>query len=305
MKKILFILLLVFIVGCGSTGPRDGGKLIGNPDGLSIDFLQLQPPAKIRENQDINVGLKLVNNGICDISSEICVTDTLSSVWGGIDEQCQSLSLEGIKLVGGRVERDSTEKYFSFEPYTNLDRGLSTTIIAKSRYKCDVLAGPQLCVKSLVGESERECSSFETITGDNLKATIAPVTLGKVEKQLIPERGGIKVVADITMRKMGMGEIKGEIDQSIISEKGESTALRYVPVRIEADYVGFGLMECNDVDNGVFLWRKDRNEETITCELFLGDVDNFLNNPLNVRLGYEYENSKSLNIQISDADSRR
>ena len=304
MKKLWVVLLLFLVAGCSQVGPRMGEKITGNPDGLRIEFLQLQPPTIIRENQDVNVGLKLTNSGVCDISSEVCVSDTLSSVWGGIGEQCQSLNLNGIELVAGKVSSDTTEVYFNFEPYTNLDRDLSTTVIAKSKYRCEVSAGPQLCVKRLVGEDEKECGSFETITGTGLEATIAPITLGKVEKQLIPERGGINLIADITLKKMNEGEIVGEIDPSVLSEKGEAFALRHTPIRFEADYLGYGLMDCKNVENGVFLWRKDRSEETISCELFLGDVD-FVDNPLDVRLGYEYENLNSLSLSISDVDRQR
>jgi len=304
MKKLLLLFLLILIVGCGQAGPRQGEKLTGAPDGLNIEFLQLQPPAIIREGQDINVGLKVTNKGVCEISSQICVTDTLSSVWAGIDEQCQSLTLKGISLAGGRVNRDSTELRFNFEPYRNLDRELSTTVVAKSRYNCDVLAGPQLCVKNLVGENEKQCSSFETVTGDNLKATIAPITLSKVDKQLVPQGGGVNLITDITLKKMAQGEIAGDLDQSVVNERGETIALRYVPVRIEADYGGY-TMQCNNVEDGIFLWNKENTEETINCELFLGSVSAFENNPLNVRMSYEYENFNSFNIKITDVNNQR
>ena len=303
MKKLFIVFLLVFLVGCGQTG-QGRGKIIGEPDGLHISFLPLQPSSSLRENQDVNVGLELVNNGACDIASEVCVTDTLSSVWSGIEEQCTSLELRGIEQVGEGVSKDSTTKQFSFPAYRGLDRDLSTSIIAKSRYNCDITGGPQLCVKNLIGQKEKECPSFEEITGDKLRATIAPITLAGVDKQLVPEQGGIKLVVVITLKKMKTGEIKGELDETMINKKGASAALRYVPVHVEVDYKGYGSLECRELENGIFLWRKDKDQETLNCEIFLGNIG-YMENPLDVKLGYEYEVSQALPIQILDVDKQR
>ncbi|MBI4159305.1 hypothetical protein HY500_03540 [Candidatus Woesearchaeota archaeon] len=303
MKRILIVFLLIFIIGCGQPG-QGRGKITGEPDGLQISFLPLQPASSLRENQDVNVGLELVNNGVCDISSEVCVTDTLSSVWAGVEEQCTSLELRGIEQVGEGVTKDSTTKQFSFPAYRGVDRDLSTSIIAKSKYNCDITAGPQLCVKPLVGQKEKECPSFEKITGDKLRATIAPITLVGVDKQLVPEQGGIKLVVAITLKKMGAGEIKGELDESTINKKGSSSALRYVPVRVEVDYRGYGSLECRELENGIFLWRKDKDQEILNCEIFLGSID-YVENPLDIKLGYEYEVSQMMPIQILDVDKQR
>lgn len=303
MKRILIVLLLIFLVGCGQTG-QGRGKITGEPDGLQISFLPLQPSTSIRENQDVNVGLELTNNGVCDITSDICVTDTLSSVWAGVDEQCTSLELGGIKQVGESVVRDSTTKQFSFPAYRSLDRDLSTSIIAKSQYKCEIVAGPQLCVKNLVGQKEKECPSFEKISGDKLRATIAPITIAGVDKQLVPEQGGIKLITVITLKKMKQGEIKGELDETTINKKGASSALRYVPVKVEVDYKGYGSLECRELENGVFLWRKDMDQETLNCEIFLGNID-YVENPLDIKLEYDYEVSQTLPVQILDVDKQR
>jgi|SRR3989344_1409984 len=302
MKKILIVFLLILLVGCGQTG-QGRGKITGAPDGLQITFLPLQPAVSMRENQDVNVGLELTNNGACDITSDICVTDTLSSVWAGIDEQCISLDLGGIKQVGEDVVRDSTIKQFSFPAYRSLDRDLSTSIIAKSQYNCDIVAGPQLCVKSLVGQKEKECPSFEKISGDKLRATIAPITIAGVDKQLVPEQGGIKLVTAITLKKMKQGEIKGELDETTLNKKGASSALRYAPVMVEVDYKGYGSLECRELENGVFLWRKDKDQETLNCEIFLGNID-YVENPLDIKLGYDYEVSQILPVQILDVDKQ-
>ncbi|MBI2106539.1 hypothetical protein HYT57_01010 [Candidatus Woesearchaeota archaeon] len=303
MKKILIVFLLIFIIGCGQSG-QGRGKITGEPDGLKISFLPLQPSPSIRENQDVNVGLELINNGVCAISSEICVSDTLSSVWSGIEEQCTSLELNGIEQVGESITRDTITKQFSFPSYKSLDRDLSTSVIAKSSYNCDITAGPQLCVKNLIGQKEKECPSFEKITGDKLRATIAPITLAGVDKQLVPEQGGIKLVTVITMKKMKTGEIKGELDETTINKKGAASALRYVPLRVEVEYKGYGSLECRELENGVFLWRKDKDQEILNCEIFLGNID-YVENPLDIKIGYEYEISQILPVQILDVDKQR
>ena len=303
MKKIFIVLLLIFIIGCGQTG-QGRGKITGEPDGLQISFLPLQPSSSIRENQDVNVGLELTNNGVCPISSEVCVSDTLSSVWSGIEEQCTSLELNGIEQVGEGISRDTVTKQFSFPAYRGLDRDLSTSVIAKSNYNCDITAGPQLCVKSLVGRNEKECPSFEKITGDKLRATIAPITIASVDKQLVPEQGGIKLVTVINLKKMKTGEIKGELDETTINKKGASSVSRYVPVHVEVEYKGYGSLECRELENGVFLWRKDKDQETLNCEIFLGSID-YVENPLDIKLEYEYEISQMLPVQILDVDKQR
>ncbi|MCD4666442.1 hypothetical protein K8R47_01380 [archaeon] len=282
MKKVLILLifLVLFVYGC-SPGGRG---LATGPEGLDITFLDLQPPGEVREDQQFNIGLNLINNAECDISGEICVKGTLTG-FEGLTEDCKPFNLAKAEEKNNVADFDSDQLYFTSIGYSGLTRDLSTTVIAEANYNCHVVMGPQLCIKSVLGEDEQECPSTETISWNRLNSKVAPVTVTKVVKTLSPESSGVRLDATITLKKMRAGEIVSEFDEGDY-------------VNIDVSLGGYGILDCDDVESNVLEWDDDDTEKVINCNIFLGQVD-YLEIPLDIDLDYNYltKQTKQINIE--------
>ena len=307
MKKVILVLFsvmgLFLIAGCQESGndsggwsfPGSGGKggsssyFGGNPDGISIKFLNLQPPDVLREGQDFTVALEIVNNAQCSTSGQICVRDALSDIFGGLQDNCQDINLKGVENVNGQIIKDSKILFFRGNSYADIKRELNTQIIAKAVYSCEIISGPQLCIKPLIGENENLCKSTESISGKSLKAKSAPITITKVDKEIIPEQGGIRLLATITLTKMSKGQLKTDIG-NFDADKGS-------PLSMSVEYAGFGEMKCNSLDGNTLYWKPKDATKTVQCELELGQID-LIENPLNIGLSYDYEVTESKQITI-------
>ena len=308
MRKTILILFLlfaglIFVISCQGGGPgfpgsgngKGGSYFGGTPNGLEIKFLNLQPPDILREGQDFTVALELTNNGQCDAIGQICVRDALSDIFGGIQDNCQEMNLKAIENINGQIVKDSRTFYFRGNSYNNIGRELSTQILAKTSYKCEFVSGPQLCVKSVIGENENLCKSIESISGKELKARSAPITISKVDKELVPEANGVRLIATITLSKMSKGQLKAE--KEVDFTKGS-------PMFISVEYSGFGEMKCSELEGNLLYWKSKDTSKIVQCELELGKID-LIQNPLNIKLAYDYEITEVKQITIKEKFSGR
>ncbi len=305
-KIILFLLLLglIFILGCqGQDSGGDGGfpgfgggkkstsYFGGKADGLEIKFLNLQPPEILREEQDFTIGLELVNNGQCDVNGQLCVRDALSDVFGGVQDSCQDINLKAIEDVNGQIIKDSRNLYFRTNSYHDIGRELNTQILAKAVYHCDFVSGPQLCVKPVIEENENLCKSMESISGKELKARSAPITISKVDKEIVPESNGVRLIATITLNKMSKGQA------SFGTDSGNADFNKGSPIFIGVEYQGFGEMRCNGLEGNILYWKSKDTNKIVQCELELEQID-LIENPLNIKLAYDYEVTETKQVTI-------
>ena len=111
----------------------------------------------------------------------------------------------------------------------------------------------------------------------------------QVEKQLIPEQNGLRLVTLITLSKMNKGLPVSQDD------------VEGSPVGVSVSYGGYGELDCRDVERAVYLWEGDGNDQVIQCEKSLGSIE-FEENLLDIKLNYGYEVSENVPITISDKD---
>jgi len=217
MKKhylILTFFVLLIINGCAGLTSRTGsdGPLTGSPNGVEIKFLPEQPPLELFEGSDVIVGLELENNAACDAIGSVCINDLAPSSRGGVIEPiCNSLNIAGARTENNKPSIEKDEFYTRIPSYTGIDRpeGLPVTLEAIATYNCKIIAGPQLCVKSTIGQ-DTSCPNAETITGTRLRASVGPITITEIKKTFAPESGGVRLVTDITLSKMNQGYISNQ-----------------------------------------------------------------------------------------------
>ncbi len=288
MKKVivLIFLVLLFISGCQGTNKTGLGS---EPNGLDIKFLNLQPRDNLKEDESFNIGLELTNNAECDINNgEICVEDTLSGSWGGVEKRCASFNLNKVEVVNNRIRLDKIViRDFRDFVYSNLERDLYTNIIAKAVYNCNVVLGPQLCVKSQIEDESEDCKAEETIGGNTLGFRVAPVSIYQIDKSLVPEYDGVRLNVALHLKKMSEG--------NLVDEEGSMS------LKINVEYQGYGELICDEVEEGVYYWKDDDTEKIINCNRLLENID-YVENPLRIELDYNYEATKSKYVQIINKD---
>jgi len=270
MKKKRFLMIIalsfIFLTACSSVNQNKGS---GTPNGLRMSFIEFQPRSELKEKEYFDIGLKLENMAECDISGDICIRDTLSESFSGVEDSCQSFQLR--KKDGSII--DSKNIYFGDNSYESISGDLASTIMAKAEYSCSLQLTPQLCVKPDF-EDEKTCRTRETLQSSTLGLKTAPITVTSIDKTIVPQKDSIKLEVAIHLRKMSEGSSNN--------------------FNIYAEYEGYGPLNCRNLDRLNF---KTNTENVINCEIQL-NVQDIEENPLKIVLNYIYEDSISKQIKI-------
>ena len=292
---------MIFISGCTGSLFSTRTSTGSGPNGIQINFIQPDNAIASRgidEGTSVPVELELINYAECNAIGTICIKDTLSDVYGGINEQCREFNLQEARIINKKLDLDKEPNIiFPTQSYSNLFRDIPTTIQATAKYSCDVIMGPgNLCTKSVYNKDEPKCSNFETISGSNLGSKVAPVTVSSITKTLLPVgTQNTKLKVDIGFKKMSKGKVSTQEQQDF--------SLKGAPVRIEIDYAG-SQMDCKggartDFKDGILYWKSGDTdpEKFINCEILLSSGE-YKENPINIRLNYVYEITESKSILI-------
>jgi hypothetical protein len=293
---IVFLLgVMIFLNGCTTTD--DGGK-IASAKGAILSFIPGSPPSELDEGDSVDVGVKVENEADVPINGRLCVWG-LSTAYGGfVEEQCDDFVLAGMLLDGTKVSKASKEFHFqSLEGYNVRDREyIKPTIIARATYSCELTAGPQICVKKMLGEKDEECSRTEVFTGKNLYSKNAPITLTRTEKQISTRTDGVMLNVMLTLKKNADGYVVNSLDDA-------EESLKYF-ADIGVSYSGYGEMECTSdgikIENGKLEWKKDQNEKIIKCKKLLTNVGSLEKEYINLRLRYFYRVDKTTSITVNN-----
>lgn len=302
MKKEYFIIiglfLIMFISGCTGSLFSTRTSTGSGPNGIQIRFIQPDASITIDEGTSVPVELELTNYAECNVVGTICIKDTLSDVYGGINEQCREFNLAESRIVNKKLDLDKDNFIFPTQPYSNLFTDTPTTLQATAKYSCDIITGSQqkLCTKSVYNRDEPKCNTVETITGNSLGSKVAPVTVSSITKTLLPiGTENTKLKIDIGFKKMSKGKVSSQ-EQQDFNLKGN-------PIRVEIDYAG-SQMTCTggsrtDFKDGILYWKAGdaESEKFINCEILLSSGE-YRENPINIRLNYVYEITESKSILI-------
>jgi len=303
MKKYLVFLLIlsIFLSGCSglnlSTRSNDrsnDGPLTGSPNGIKINFLE-QPP-KIISGNKLQIPIELVNNAACDAVGKLCVSDSAPDSVGGLSQPlCQDFTLDGAEKISGKQVIPKGKFYFETSPY-NLENSnfkeRDYTLFATVTYRCGVVAEPTFCVAAYSQGSS--CKSSEVISGSNLGAAVAPITVTKVEKFTNSASGGATVLTTITLSKMSKGYIINELDAT-----EQSNTIQGEPISIYVDIDG-NPMECSGLDSsGKLYWKTDDQSKEINCKSTLNFADT-LDAHLKIGIDFFYKTTESKAIKVTN-----
>jgi len=311
MKKYFFFLILIiliFISGCGTSLPGRGsisndGPLTGSPNGLQIIFLS--QVSDILSGNSVQVPIKLRNNAACDAMGELCLTDTAPDGISGSSPLCQEdgFSIPGAVIEGNKQRILEPSFYLQTPAYSINDPKLKNreyTLSAAATYKCEIVARPEFCVTRL--SDDKTCKSSEIITGSNLNAAVAPITVTQIEKITTSKSSGADVLIRITLSKMSKGYV---VDKVIKSTETQLESLQGEPVSFYADIDG-NQMECSgtDFNDNIIRWKASDNQRIINCKTSLNFPDNNIEAHLNVNLDFTYKITESKKINVINQNYR-
>ena len=298
MKKehlfLSMLVLIVFISGCqGSSGFSSAG-----PNGVQIKFIQPKDTI-VNEGSSVPIEIEITNHAECNVLGTLCVRDTLSDSFGGLNEQCKGINLGEARTNNKNIEIDLDKFFPVSQPYTNLFVDQSTDIIANAKYSCDIVTGPSgVCTKSPFNTDNPQCPTSEIISGNNLGSKAAPVTVTRIDKSISGSQNDLKLNLDIELRKMDKGRISS-------NEESQDSNLKGYPIKIEVDHAG-NQMNCKgqDYKDGILYWKATNTnpERIINCEILLNSGI-YQKDPVNIHLNYVYEISESKTINIKNTET--
>ena len=226
------ILLVLIISGCNQfpTLPNSlpnfqnigqGGKQITESRGLSIQFKDSQPPLdEIYAGKNFKVSLDVTNNDPTDISGTISLSDTPSDEYSSLKgKEQQSFALQPAEVIENKVI--PTKEILTFGPFqydnSKVFQGMLTNFIVELSTNHKTSITSQVCIKG--SSQESKCPNKETITNLGNQAKYSPVTITKIEKNVVPqEEGLLNLNLKIYLKNTGKGKIDNE-DESISNFK--------------------------------------------------------------------------------------
>ena len=229
---ISVILAVLIISGCASL-PRlptnlpsfqnfgQKEKQIIESRGLSISFKEGQPPLdEIYAGKSFKISLDVVNNDPTDISGAISLSDTPSDEYSSLKgKDQQSFALQPAELSENKLI--PSKETLTFGPFqydeSKVFVGMLTNFIVELTTNHKTSITSQVCIKS--SSQESRCQNKETLTNLGNQAKYSPVTVTKIEKNVIPqEEGLLNLNLKIYVKNTGKGKVDNE-DESISNFK--------------------------------------------------------------------------------------
>lgn len=290
---IIFVLIITVFLVCGATGckklPWQTAKEVISGRGVSAQFRTGEPPLDgIYASNDENfiVALDIANHMQTPTKVRACISDTPSSVFGGIPSACEIAAdpdpvpaAEKIdsKFYPGKAVMESGPFYYDVN---KVEKGMTTNIIVDLKVDYNLRLTPQICIKKPDAEiADVYCEDVSTLSGNTLgeDAQTAPITVTKIEKQIWPIGGNaFNIHLRIYLDNLGEGKLykDGKIDP------------RQVLKTPTVNLIGGGKFTC--MPNKIYL--EKGVEKIITCDLkvTLDEDEVVRRNPLVIEFGYTY-----------------
>ncbi len=304
MKRgVIAILLLsaIFLAGCNLFAGNNA-----NPGkGVGIRFSPVTPSGQISEGIPFNVEVILINNGLSSADGELCISDTFSSLFGGIEaaRDCQSFALAGLEEADevslGRDDKRTFPQGAGAYIYSGIEgKNFETYIEAEAVYDYRTLINPQICVAN----NERDCGGLtRSYSGASLgqDAARAPVTITRIDQRMTPTFSSTGVSLDILVENNGGGEVVTGLGFNSDDRNRASFEER---VNFNINAIGSGVQfNCKPSGNGVILL--DKKRKMISCSAEIPVEGGRTDIPLEIELLYTYSVSLKTGVfKIVDTD---
>ncbi len=289
-KRILLLILVVFIVGCMHENLLGGGGKQSAGKGIKMELTSF--PRSLAANEPFSVSIRLTNYVKDVVQGNLCIFDSPSDRFGGVPQrECSTVNLQPLELTQDGKELPDQQEFNFPEAgtysYHNLDPEIThgSVITAILRYVTQTKASAPLCIKNpAVRESSIPipCPDEESLS---VKQPDTPIKVTSVKKSVSRiSNTEVKLKIEMDVKQIDEGEIFSEEevqDIGISKEKG---------IEFSADYGGIPLA-CSPVVQGKVDLRE--KERVIKCNAIINVGQDFMSNNLVMTLRYGFQQSVS------------
>ncbi len=212
MKKILLIMVFLFVVGCSqSEGPS---ATITNEDlykgniGLVANFGKNMPPVKVYENDIFPVGIELSNRGAFDITEGYLLLnleeDNMVLEKGDI---VRDLKLKGKSFGNPKGDFEIMNFFVKAKELGKETETITSNIIATSCYRYKTFFSKTVCVDTdfyNLKKVQKACSAQDMSFGSG-QGSYVPIV--RIEPTMMQDDGVIKPMFIIYIENRGGGEV--------------------------------------------------------------------------------------------------
>ncbi|TKJ17426.1 hypothetical protein CEE44_02725 [Candidatus Woesearchaeota archaeon B3_Woes] len=299
MKKILLIMVLLFVVGCSqSEGPS---ATITNEDlykgniGLVANFGQNMPPVKVYENDIFPVGIELSNKGAFDIIEGYLLLnleeDNMELEKGDI---IKNLKLKGKSLGNPKGDMEIVSFFVKAKELGKETETITSNIIATSCYRYKTFFSKTVCVDTdfyNLKKAKKACSAQDMVFGSG-QGSYVPIV--RIEPNMMEDDGIIKPMFVIYIENKGQGEVTNpnSIKKICSDEQINPEDLNYIEVEA---FLSETPLVCRPSPI-----KLQEREKVVRCVLEEGiskDVPSY-STILTVNLDYGYTDTISKRVEI-------
>ncbi|MDD5650351.1 MAG: hypothetical protein PHF86_08045 [Candidatus Nanoarchaeia archaeon] len=279
--KLILLLSLVLLISAACTIP--GGSQTVQNDVVQLNFLTSQPPTELYEGQTFRVGLNVKNYDTKQKDVILCVYDDKNDYFSGIPaDDCRPIKIGAGELSGDNIIPFDQKVYFpsqdEFYSYNKLEKDMTATIVADVYYQHTTKSNVQICIKRDVETvTDVSCDGEEKITNgpgpvqiSNLKKTIYPIDANKV-----------RLMLQFDVQNVGSGKVSTK-------ESARSKENIEPPIGLKVNLIGItDNFKCTPANTKGQITLKE-NQKTIKCEADINIEQDYIINPVEINLDYEY-----------------
>ncbi len=275
MKKAIVIVTLLMLVVLITSCKRSDTSIKAIPNfrigigGIEIKFLENSPPKELyyTEKAQVPIGIEIRNNGAekafgviafnLDGYKRLVLENIDSNIYDSSSNLVMISNNDGSDLKGKRVENPNGDlRVFTVmaepAPLNPQTEQFKSTIIATACYDYSTEFTPEVCIDTDIYNTKpiAKACKVQDIIGS--KGQGAPVSVDKVEVQMLPSGKGISPQLTITLKNSGKGEVirygnyKEVCSQkTMVSSSTSSTQTNFNIVRVGAYIAGSGIeLDC-------------------------------------------------------------
>ena len=319
IEVITVIILLIFLVGCGafsrgSSGTIQVPEVHKGKDGLTIKFIDNAPPLSVFEDTNFPILIELQNKGATDINYGWYTLGVEQANMDLLGDPVKPFSLLGRTASDKYGEQKIVELLGHAKKLPSQTQRMDSVISVTGCYSYGTDASADVCIDTdLFGLARYEKScKIKNIAMSGGQG--GPVSVSKIEVQMLPHDEQNKVIPQFIIYVQNMGEgqpiVPEAVDTACSSRSIKSE--QYNVVKVEASLFEYEL-DCkpklSDIMNDETLQQQnpkagykklEKKEGIIKCELpdGLDKARGTYTSPLTVHLDYGYTDTISKKVEI-------
>jgi hypothetical protein len=299
MKKLVFVLILIFVIGCKTSGPTstitETDIHIGT-EGLVMELNDNMPPDVVYSGDTFPVGVKLDNKGAYDIYRGILLLNVEKDLLESKQSPIKVLDIKGASFGNPKGDSETINFLLKSKDIGKEIETMTSNIILTTCYAYQTAFTDTICIDTdfyNLKNKVKACSAEDKTYGSGQGG---PVSITKIESKMMQEDNFLKPVFLIYIMNEGNG--------GVISPEGVDLACSEFGVRKN---------DINKIDVEAYLASEGKKLNCVNSNIKLAEGENMIrcvledgvdaktepySTVLKVVLNYGYTETISKSIEI-------